>query len=167
MTAISQMQMSYNPEEDRILFRLNTNSAEEFRFWLTRRFCGLLIMALNQHKETDPDVATQTTPDARQAVQEFKREAAQEKGDFKQEFRQSQRYPLGDSPVLAYKLSYAIEGGNLKLSIQPKDGQGINLVLNPTLNHNVSQLLRGAGDKAKWSLDFDHSSTDRAGHVIN
>jgi len=154
MTAISQLQMTYNPEEDRVLFRLNTNSADEFRFWLTRRYCQMLIQALNAHRDVDPDISTQATPDAKQAVQSFKQEAASAKGDFEQEFKQSTNFPLGDAPQLAFKLSYSVEQGKLKLSIQPKEGQGINLMLDQSLNFNVTKLLKSASDKAGWLLDW-------------
>ncbi|MBT4160166.1 MAG: hypothetical protein HOC70_03100 [Gammaproteobacteria bacterium] len=154
MTAISQLQMSYSPEEDRILLRVNTDNGEEFRFWLTRRFSQLLVQALAAHRAVDPDVSTQATPVAKQAVQTFKQEAAQEKGDFEQEFRQSESFPLGDKPVLAYKLSYSIEKNKLKLSFEPKSGHGINIVLDSDLNFNVSKLLRGASEKGQWFLDW-------------
>ena len=154
MTAISQLQMTYTPEEDRILLRINTGSGEEFRFWLTRRFSQLLIQALSTHRDADPDISTQPTPDAKQAVQSFKQEAAQANGDFKQEFKQSTAFPLGDAPMLAHKLSYAIEAGKLRLSLQPKDGQGITLTLDSSLNFNITKLLRSASDKAEWGLDW-------------
>ena len=97
---------------------------------------------------------------AKQAVQTFKQEAAREKGDFEQDFRQSESYPLGDSPVLAYKLSYGIEASNLKLSIEPKSGQGINIVLDSELNFNVSKLLRSASDTGDWALDWGSEQKD-------
>lgn len=167
MTSISQLQMNYSPEEDRLLFRVNTTTGEEFRFWLTRRYAQLLIQALEAHRSADPDIATQATPDARQAVQDFKKDAAQEKSDFNQEFRESESFPLGDSPVLAYKLGYRVEEGNLKLSVEPKSGQGINIVLDSTLNFNVSQLLRSAIEKAKWGLEFGDEAGGMAVPQVN
>ena len=62
MTAINQLQMSYSPEEDRVLLRLNTTSAEEFRFWLTRRYCQLMVPALGAHRAAAPDVSNQVSP---------------------------------------------------------------------------------------------------------
>ncbi len=160
MTTIRQLQMSYSPEEDRILLRVNTNTGEEFRFWLTRRFSQILVKALADHRAVDPDVSTQATPDAKQAVQTFKQEVAQEKGDFNQEFKQSESFPLGDTPVLAYKLSYAIEANKLKLSIEPKSGQGINIVLDSVLNFNVNKLLRSASETGKWGLFWGNDEAE-------
>ena len=129
MTAIGQLQISYSADEDRILLRINTTSGDEFRFWLTRRFSMLLIKALEEHRAADPDISTQTTEAGKQAVQEFKREEATSKGNFQEQFKPSGQFPLGEAPILAYKLSYRIEARKLSLSIQPRDGQGISVVL--------------------------------------
>ncbi|MDA0978516.1 MAG: hypothetical protein O3B72_08160, partial [Proteobacteria bacterium] len=153
-TAITQLQMSYSAEEDRILLRLNSSAEEEFRFWITRRFALILHQALQAHRQADPDVAIQPTPDAQQAVQEFKQQAAQSRGNFKEEFKPSAKLPLGDAPLLAFKLSYRIEGGKLHLSMQPKTGRGISLVLDSQLNFNVTRLLRSASEAGKWGLDW-------------
>ena len=74
--AISQLQMLYVPEEDRILFRVNTTHRQQFRFWLTRRYAVLMLKVLREHQETDPDVSIQESPEARLAVKSFKQERA-------------------------------------------------------------------------------------------
>ncbi len=96
MTAISQLQLTYVPDEDRILFRVNTDTNEEFRFWITRRFSMLLIQALMAHRAADPDVSTQSSDAAKQAVQSFKRDEAISQGNFQEDFQPSESFPLGD-----------------------------------------------------------------------
>lgn len=168
MTAISQLQMSYSAEEDRILLRLNTTGDEEFRFWLTRRYAQLLVRALKAHRAADPDVSTQVTPDAKKAVQEFKQEAAQEKGDFEKPFAPSEAFPLGSEPLLAFKLSYNLKGDKLALTIAPKEGQGINIVLDANLNFNVTRLLRTASGSGKWLLDWGEDEPElTSNRVVN
>lgn len=160
--------MRYSPEEDRILLRLNTDNDEEFRFWLTRRYASLLGKALGAHRAADPDVSMLATAQERQAVQEFKREDADQKGNFEESFKQSSDFPLGEVPILAYKLAYKVDGSNLNISIEPKSGAGIKIVLNPQLNFNVGKLLRQASDQAQWGLMLDAepapAETDR---VVN
>lgn len=169
MTSISQLQMSYSAAEDRLLLRLNTNQHEEFRFWLTRRYAQLLIQALHAHNEADPDVAAQVMPEAKKAVQEFKQEAATKQGNFKDAFKESEAYPLGESPILAFKLSYKLTNGKLALTIEPKEGAGVNLVLDRTLNLNFSRLLRTSESKAGWMLNWGAQAPDSAAQtrVIN
>ena len=153
--AISQMQMLYDAEEDRVLFRVNSLDKREFRFWITRRYAMLLVKVLRDHKETDPDVSTQVTPEAKQAVQSFKQEKAIGEATFDQQFKETgNEFPLGQSVQLAYKLSYSIKGdGNSHLSIQPREGKGINFVLNQDINITMTQLLLTASKKGNWKLD--------------
>jgi hypothetical protein len=98
MTSISQLQMSYGPEQERVLLYLHTTSTEEFRFWLSRRYCQLMVQALSAHRATDPDVSNQVSPVARKAVEDFKRKAANPEGSFKDNFKPSGTFPLGETP---------------------------------------------------------------------
>tara|TARA_Y100001934_G_scaffold169165_1_gene201072 strand:+ start:177 stop:698 length:522 start_codon:yes stop_codon:yes gene_type:complete len=152
--SINQIQIAYSPEEDRILFRVNSMDRKEFRFWLTRRFTVLLVKVLSDHRARDPDVVTQHTPQAKEAVQSFKQEQAVAGADFKQQFSQDgNEYPLGADFVLAHKITYKIEGANLHLAIQPKEGQGINMVLSQDINATVTRLLATAVGQADWRID--------------
>jgi len=153
--AISQMQMVYVPEEDRVFFRVNSLDKQEFRFWITRRYAMLLVKVLKEHKETDLDVSTQVTPEAKEAVQTFKKEKAMSEVKFSQKFmEEGNEFPLGQSIQLAYKLSYSMkDDGNLHLSVQPKEGKGINIVINQDINITMTQLLLTASRKGGWKLD--------------
>ena len=77
------------------MLRLNTTFAEEFRFWLTRRCCQLMVQALSAHRAIDPDVSNQVSPLARKAVESFKREAGDSGGNFKDDFKAGVKFPLG------------------------------------------------------------------------
>ncbi len=145
--------MSYSAEEDRVLLRINTTEHEEFRFWLTRRYCQLVIQTLNAHRSADPDVSAQTTPVAKQAVQEFKQEAANAEGNFEQAFQDASTFPLGESTVLAHKLKYNIDNGVLALTIEPKTGNGSTIKLDSKLNFNITKLLQAAIKAGDWRLE--------------
>jgi hypothetical protein len=152
--AISQMQMLYVPEEDRILFRVNTTSNHQFRFWLTRRYTILLLRVLKEHVESDPDVSMQGTPEAKEAVKSFKQEKAIQSANFKENFREkANELPLGQDIPVAFKLTYNIKEGNLNVGLQPKEGQGINMAINREINSSLTQLLLGAAKKGEWSLE--------------
>ena len=147
--------MVYVAEEDRVFFRVNSLDKQEFRFWITRRYAMLLVKVLKDHKEADPDVSTQVTPEAKEAVQSFKKEKALGEAMFSQKFKEEgNEFPLGQSIQLAYKLSYSMkDDGNLNLSIQPKEGKGINIVINRDINITMTQLLQAAARKGGWKLD--------------
>lgn len=151
--SINQMQMLYNPEEDRIYFRINSTDKKEFRFWVTRRFTHLLLKVLGNHLVSDPDISLQGTREAKQAVLEFKKEKAMQDADFKQPFKEDEvEYPLGQETLLAFKITSNKVGDNLQLGIHPKDAQGINMVINREINTTMTQLLLGAAHKAGWNL---------------
>ena len=46
MSQLHQMQITYVPVEDRLLYRVNTKHRQEFRFWMTRRYVKLLWKGL-------------------------------------------------------------------------------------------------------------------------
>lgn len=169
--AISQMQMAYNPEEDRILFRVNSTDNKEFRFWLTRRFTILMLRILKEHLDRDPDVSTQGTAEARHAVKAFKQEKAMSSANFDEKFREgNSELPLGDDIKVAFKLTYNLAGDNLQMGIQPREGQGINMAINREVNLSITRLLLDAAQKGDWKLDErlakgDSGQTDN--RVIN
>jgi hypothetical protein len=166
------MQMVYVAEEDRILFRVNSTDKKEFRFWVTRRYAMLLAKVLWDHKASDPDVSQQPTTEGKQAVQEFKKEKAIEEASFGQKFEdEGNQYPLGESIPLAFQLTYNMkEDGALHLSIRPKEGQGINVVINQDINITLTQLLLTAAKNGDWKLDewiANNPSKQRENIVIN
>lgn len=151
--SLSQMQMLYVSEEDRILFRVNSTSGEEFRFWLTRRYVLLLTKVLKDYADKDPDVCAQVTPAEKNAVEEFKQEKRISDANFTMQFtEESSSYPLGESILLAFKLSFSIKDTILQLSIQPKEGRGINFVINQEINASMIQLLKTAAEKGGWGI---------------
>jgi len=151
--AISQMQMLYNSEEDRVLFRVNSAKGKQFRLWLTRRCLMLLMDMLKKHMDADPDVSIQATPEAKQAIKSFKREQAMQGANFQEKFKEeAAETPMGDLVPLAYRLNYRLEGEVLHLGIEPKIGQGINLTMNRDINSSLTQLILAAAQKADWQL---------------
>ena len=51
---IHQLNVSHVERQDRLLLRLNTQTAEEFRFWLTRRMTLRLTQALEHDWRARP-----------------------------------------------------------------------------------------------------------------
>ena len=106
--------------------------------------------------------------DAKKAVQEFKQEAAESKGNFQDEFKPSSSFPLGSDPILAFQLSYNVKDGKLALAIAPKGGQGINIVLDAALNFDVTRLLKSSAKAGGWQLDWGDDEPEITGNrVIN
>ena len=151
--SISQLQMLYVPEEDRILFRVNTSERQQFRFWLTRRYSLLLLKVLKEHQATDPDVSMQDSREAKQAVQSFKREQAMTSANFDEAFSEdANELPLGEEIPVAFKLSYNSSGGSLSVTIEPREGQGISMAIDRNINVSLTALLVNAAGQGDWGL---------------
>ena len=163
MSSISQLQFSYHAVEDRLLLRLATTAGEEIRFWLTRRYAHLLNQALRAQVAADPDLATQPKGEAREAVRQFKQEAANSEGNFADAFRPNASFPLGETPLLAKTLTYKVDSGKLALTIAPSEGNGVNMVFDEKLNFNVTKLLHAACEKAEWGINWDRPVADPEG----
>ena len=68
---IKQFNGSYSANEDRILFRFNTQNQEEYRFWFTRRVT-LFILAATSHLLSKKLEQTHSA-DAVKALNEFEK----------------------------------------------------------------------------------------------
>lgn len=171
MSHIEQVQITYVAAEDRLLLRVASN-ADEFRFWLTRRFVAALRPQLAQRLARQPHISVQANPDARRGLLELEREHAVSRADFATPFRTTERQlPLGAQPVLLTRFTLRPgDDGALVLGLAPAQGQGIDLTLQAALVHNILVLLDGALGAADWQLGTPVSAPDSgrdAPHVVN
>ncbi len=159
MSQISQIQMIFQPLEDRILLRLNTTDSSSFQFWLTRRYLKLLWPVLIKMLASDRQVTVHKTVQAKKEVLSFQHQQVAQKMDYSQKFEeQSRSQPLGPEPVLLSRVSVKNKpDGTRILCMQPEQGQGIDLAMDQTLLHSICKLLQDATGKADWGLDLDKS----------
>jgi len=107
MEQLHQMQLTFAPEEDRLLFRVNTAGGRhraEFRFWFTRRYVKLLWTALmNMLERRQP----QKFPDeiAKTQALAVEHQKALEQADFQTQYQESAVFPLGEQPILVSRVT--------------------------------------------------------------
>lgn len=146
MNSLQQINISYDPEQDRLLLKAGTGDGTEYRVWLTRRYAGLLFRVLQEHIDkaggahqlaSDP----QTTGHLRQ-------------GAFEQAWDDGRhRFPLGEQGVLGYAIKAGLrKAGGINLQLLPRVGQGMNLNLDPPLLYLMTNLLEQATLQADWKL---------------
>lgn len=108
---LNQMTARYEPEQDRILLRINTHDQEELRVWFTRRVCLTLWPRVQQvvtdrvaqAAARDPARRAAATADeqTRQMLADFHREQSLASADLRTPFRTDARqFPLGNDPLL-------------------------------------------------------------------
>lgn len=154
---LHQMNISYNPGEDRLLLRVSSSGGDEFRLWLTRRYTGMLVNILKQELAKyggEPTLAA--SDETRNMIKE---------GAFQQDFEGgSEGFPLGKSGVLGFRINTGMAGeGILRLELLPEQGQGISLNLNKTLLYLLHNLIVQGIDQAGWNL-LNHARDSKRVH---
>ncbi|MEM9017516.1 MAG: hypothetical protein AAGC68_10920 [Verrucomicrobiota bacterium] len=175
MSQMHQMQLSYVPTQDRILFRLNTKARQEFRFWMTRRYVSVLWKSLSQliktPEEPKPIEKQERKPPVKDALvestkKEIKHQEVVSKSDFKTEYQESSYLPLGEEPALLFSVAIKPNPSNQPmLCMHPEKGQGIEMVLSDQILHSLCKLLVDTSKKADWRLElsFSEGSKDEDG----
>lgn len=155
MSSIRQIQAKYDAEEDRLLLRVGTELDEAHGIWLTRRYLQLVLTALAQYADADPDVGVHESPSDRQDIKAWKARQALGKANFDTPFEADNDPPpsgLLNAP-LAYKLNYRIAKNQLYLTLLPKQGEGFNIALNHEVAASMTAILHAAAAKADWRIN--------------
>jgi hypothetical protein len=105
----------------------------------------LRIVLPKLHQLTVPGAAVSGThhPAAQAVMADLQHKQTLENADFESEFQaQAQTLPLGDSLVLLSKIQRKTRAdGNPVLCLQPADGAGIDLPMEPQISHSLLALL--------------------------
>jgi len=155
---IHQLSVSHDEIQDRLLVRLNTQDAHEFRFWLTRRMVLRLLPAMDQSvvrlEAAQPGVAAADLH-TQHVLADIKRDVFLQSADFATPYAsQAQHFPLGSEPMLVTDVQLTLKAhGNLELVFQRKKegtAQSCQLNLQAQLVHGLIHLLKETMVKAEW-----------------
>jgi len=168
MANLHQLNISYDPGEDRLLLKITAKDGErlqEFRLWLTRRFVLLLWQSL-ERTVTETLAVYPAAPRAHQeSLIRFQEEAALQQADFTTPYTPPVQTaaPPAAPPLLAGRARVRRRpDNNLALSLQQENGTGINLVLNAAMLHALRKLLLEGVEMAQWHLDLRLASPSAA-----
>ena len=168
MGQLKQMQIVFVPVEDRLMFRVNTSNRQEFRFWMTRRYVGILWKAVldmlrKRHvADKPPEVAEKEAP-LEAAMLSMEHDKAVEKADFKTEYQESSYLPLGEAPTLLAKVAVKAPPDQEVplLCIHPEIGEGIEIALSDQILHSMCRLLSDCAKQADWELKLDFGEAEQ------
>ncbi len=147
---LHQINVSYNSKEDRLLLRISTDAADEYRMWLTRRYTSLLISLLN--KEIDLRGGAPSVAGSDETTKMLKNGALEHKYDQKN----ASGFPLGESGVVGFRINTRnTDEGNLVLELLPEQGKGIMLNLNKSLLYMLHNILTQGITQANWGLQTE------------
>jgi hypothetical protein len=178
---LHQLQVTYQQDEDRLLFRASFTSPDkplqEVRAWLTRRLVKNLWPGIVKALETQ---VTLNQPQAAHAKAEIVGMEHQEsvtklaaRGDFKTPFdAKAQTYPIGEAPILVTTAQFNITANQpVRINFAPAQGKGFEIAFPPQVMHGFCNLLREAVKTAQWDIDLPLpgavTPADTATRVLN
>ncbi len=163
---VRQLSISYLPEQDRILVRVNTSDSHELQYWFTRRLTlglvPLLDRIVTEHAALAGGPATthMAAADlpAKKAMADFARAEAMRSADFSTPYKTPETgQPLFDSPLLITDISIApLAGAQMRMSCTEKltgsapSVRRFDLALSQQLTHAFMHLLERAVDASQW-----------------
>ena len=152
--SIKQLNASYLIQDDRILFRINTEEKAEFAFLLTRRVT-LFILAASEHL-VEKQLEQKHDPVTAKAVADFEKKNLISSDIQGPEFESGEAFPLGNAPILILDVTCGLanaEGDGEQLFsidfVLEKD-QSINLKLPKPMLIAMRLLLENLCDQASW-----------------
>ena len=173
---IHQLSVTYLPEQDRILARVNTTAGEEMRLWLTRRLMvglwPLLSKVMTGHllrleaAGTSLDAADD---EMKKMLADFRKEEFLQHADFETPYQdQRQTLPLGEEPLMVTDVDAApLPNGRLRLSFnetlpgkevpsgaRPAEPRRFQMEMEPRLMQGLLHLLEQALVQSRWREAF-------------
>lgn len=148
-----QLQMTYEPAEDRLLLFIGLPDRAD-SFWLTRRITALLWRALWQMAGAPLD------NEASDSSKEWQLSLQQNEVRQKHAISQEPRKKSDTPPILVTTLQYGNEDSEAKdgkshlLGFLDASGQGVKLTLDDTTLHALIRLLDEAMVASEWRLDL-------------
>ena len=121
--SIKQVNATYLVQEDRILFRFNTQDKAEYLLWFTRRVTLFFLVATSHLLTKNLEQAH--SPDAAKALNEFEKQAILESATHQnsdsQTYESGSHFPIGSDPLLVMDVSCSLMKNDKKLAyIQSK-----------------------------------------------
>ena len=144
---LQQINISYVPNEDRLLLKARTSNENELRIWLTRRYTSLLINVLAQ--QMDKAGGIMELASNKTTLEQFKG------GAFEQDYKplSRQNFPLVENGILGYRINAGKNAdARVNLQLLPETGEGLNLVLDKSMLFMFYNLLEQALVHAEWNL---------------
>lgn len=158
---LKQLELSYNPKQDRALLKLHMNDLSVYKMWLTRRYVKLLYPILQKMLSSDQAKSQiERQEEAQQVEKAFAKEQEMRKAGKQVETPKRfgtiiSKEPLGPHPFLLTKIEVKPHEGVLGiLCLYPEEGPGFEIGLDSMITQSLCKLLSEVEKKASWGLDL-------------
>ena len=183
---IHQLSVTYLPEEDRILARVNTTAGEEMRLWLTRRLMlglwPLLSKVMTSHllRLEAAGTSLETASDElKTMLADFRKQEFLQSADFDTPYKADEAVlPMGEEPLLVTDVDAApLPNGRLRLSFNENAAKAaadktdagetpqtpaprrFQMEMEPRLMQGLLHLLEQALAQSRWRDPFDPAAS--------
>lgn len=169
---LEQFNLTYIPQEDRILFRIGFSATapetqkQEIKIAFTRRLLKLLwptlIEALMTQMRMDRPEAAFASQDLVQMEHQNSVEHIAANGQFAQAYDTENRsWPLGEEALLLDSVKFHLDPKKpLGMQLITLTGSSIDLKLPIELMHGFCKLLQEAVKAAQWDLELNSLETE-------
>ena len=162
-SAIEQINLGYNDQEDRLLLKIGLADKSEIAVWITRRICKLMTELLKGVVESEvanvQKVVISTMPDTKsQALDSFAREVADQEARQKMDFKSAyvtDCQAMSEQPLLA--MQCVIDGAvsqPAQLELQCQNGQTVRMALTTEMVQALLSMVQLSTREAAWDLSL-------------
>lgn len=150
-TGLQQIHLTYDVGEDRLVLTLFTQDLNEFQIWITRHMLKVLWNILQKLIQSLSNDSFRANEERRKTSAHIQKEIVRpEAGKFGVRVA---RRPLGDSPLLLYKLSVTpAEQGRIDFHLEDRLGNSLDFTGDFTFLTALSQLIQKTLPQTNWDI---------------
>lgn len=175
MGGLAQFDVSYNPQQDRILLRITNTEGGEYRLWMTRRLSYSVLTELKTntsiYRLDASDITANPSPlqdESADAIAKIgantaetvmladkQQKATAQKENFGVEFKPGESFPLGEEGILIGKVNFQPDtngAGSHTLSFYPTEGDGISIGVSADFFNSIFEMLERICSQAQWEI---------------
>lgn len=152
--SIQQLNIGYNPEQDRLLLRVGLSDDSELVVWLTYRIARELWQLFNKHANLPTAASIRPDETPASAVEQFSKEVqatdALKNMDFATEY-QPRKQKLTDEILLVKALKLTGDESR-QLEMLCVNGVSVKVNMGPPLILALCNMLQMAAKQASWDI---------------
>jgi hypothetical protein len=154
--SISQFGITYNADQDRLLFSVFMADKSEILLWLTRNFTRALFGKIVDSMHHRPELERIQQPEIKEAAINMSHQEAVSKTQFVKRPAAEAGNPKSRTGPFVIKSGSLTsqENGRSTLKLKAINGSSISLVLDKQLMHSFCHLLITNSEKATWDLNL-------------